>query len=422
MLKPTTSSTSRRLLLTGMLAAAGWMLVHYSGAEASEQVAPDGQPFAVVELELVHGLEDIERARKPLRQDLKSSAPAGLDTAALPDGAWRFGATPLPPNDRVDFAVSPDRKELFFDADRDARLEPDEHYRFKRIEGKNVWFDVDALVLATAEQETPELIVPISLGFARKADDNVLFRLNAYRRGVLERDGLELEVAIVDHGFTDWFGNTRRDGLLVDVDGDGIFDVSRESHERYGLDEPIPFGEADLVVRDIGPLGATLTFARSDRPARRLRSLQVGQPAVDFEGRQLGGGTFRLSEFRGQWVLLDFWASYCTTCYREFPYLKTLNESIPDLELVGVAADYDPRTAERVVISEGLSWRQVHDDDASVRDLYRVDAFPSSILVAPDGTIAAKNLRGERLVEGFEDAMLAWEDRQVAVAPQPSSP
>jgi len=283
-----------------------------------------------------------------------------------------------------------------------------------------MWFDVDALILAPANEGAQELPVPVSLGFARKAEDSVLFRLNAYRRGVIERDGLKRRVAIVDHSFTDWFSDKRRDGLLLDVDGDGIFDVSRDSHERYGLDEPIPFGEADLVVRDIGPLGATLTLARSERPARRLRSLRVGQPAVDFEGRQLDGGTFRLSEFRGQWVLLDFWASYCATCFKDFPHLKALNDLIPDLEVVGVAADYDYRIVERVVAEQGLSWRQVHDDDAGVRDLFRVNAFPSSFLVAPDGTIAAKNLRGERLVSEFEEAMLAWEDRQVAVAGSPS--
>lgn len=113
----------------------------------------------------------------------------------------------------------------------------------------------------------------------------------------------------------------------------------------------------------------------------------------------------------------------CANCYKEFPHLKALNDLIPDLEVVGVAADYDYRAVERVVAARGLSWRQVHDNDASVRDLFRISFFPSSILVAPDGTIAAKNLRGERLVSGFENAMLAWEDRQVAAAaPQPSSP
>jgi len=141
-----------------------------------------------------------------------------------------------------------------------------------------------------------------------------------------------------------------------------------------------------------------------------------GQAAVDFQAKQLDGGTFRLSEFRGQWVLLDFWATYCNACYREFPHLKELNELIPDLEVVGVAADYDPRLVKRVVAAQGLNWRQVHDDNASVRDLFRVNAFPSSILVAPDGTIAAKGLRGARLALEFEEIMLAWEDRQVAAA------
>lgn len=110
----------------------------------------------------------------------------------------------------------------------------------------------------------------------------------------------------------------------------------------------------------------------------------------------------------------------CANCYKEFPHLKALNDLIPDLEVVGVAADYDYRAVERVVAAQGLSWRQAHDDDASVRDLFRISFFPSSILVAPDGTIAAKNLRGERLVSGFENAMLAWEDRQVAAAAPPA--
>jgi thiol-disulfide isomerase/thioredoxin len=421
MLKLTTSCANSRLLVTVMLTAAGWMLAHPPGSEASEQVAPDGQPFAVVGLELVQGLEDVQRARQPLPRNLQSVAPTDLETGALLDGEWRFGAIPLPRNDHVDFAVSPDRKELFFDANHDARLEPEEHYRFSRIEGPNLWFDVDVLVHVPTEDGARELPVPVSLGFARKAEDSVLFRLNAYRRGVLERDGLKRQMAIIDHTFTDWFSDKRHDVLLIDVDGDGIFDVSRESHERYSLDEPIPFGETDLIVSDIGPLGATLTLARSERPARRLRSLRVGQPAVDFVGRQLDGGRFQLSEFSGQWVLLDFWATYCATCYRDFPHLKALNEQIPDLEVVGVAADYDPRIVERVVAAQGLSWRQVHDDDASVRDLFRVNFFPSSILVAPDGTIAAKNLRGKRLVSEFETAMLAWEDRQVAAARRPSN-
>lgn len=411
-----TQGMKRNILAWTLVPVVMWMLSHPPGSEASEQVAPEGQPFAVVAFELVRGIEDVQRAKQPLRNDLNSTAPTGLETGALPDGAWRFGVIPLPRNDRIDFAVSPDRKELFFDADRDARLEPEERYRFNRNEGQNMWFDVDALVLAPADEGAQELPVPISLGFARKPEDSVLFRLNAYRRGVIKRDGLERRVAIVDHSFTDWFGDKKHDGLLVDIDGDGLFDVSRESHERYSLDEPIPFGEADLVVRDIGPLGATLTLARSERPARRLRSLRVGQPAVDFEGKQLDGGTFQLSEFRDRWVLLDFWATYCATCFRDFPHLKALNDLIPDLEVVGVAADYDYRVVERVVAAQGLSWRQVHDDDASVRDLFRVNYFPSSILVAPDGTIAAKNLRGERLVSEFEEAMLAWEDRQVAAA------
>jgi len=153
-----------------------------------------------------------------------------------------------------------------------------------------------------------------------------------------------------------------------------------------------------------------LAYAPGSAAWERVAS--AGQTAMDFEGKRLDGGTFRLSEFRGQWVLLDFWATYCGACYREFPNLKALNDLIPDLEVVGVAADYDRRLVQRVVSAQGLNWQQVHDDDASVRDLFRINAFPSSILVAPDGTIAAKGLRGASIAAQFEEVMLAWEDEE----------
>lgn len=136
----------------------------------------------------------------------------------------------------------------------------------------------------------------------------------------------------------------------------------------------------------------------------KLKAVQVGQVAPDFTMNTMDGKSAKLSDFRGKYVLLDFWASWCQPCRIENPNLVKAYQQFKDknFTIVGVSLDKDPAAWKQAVIADGLNWTQLSElkdfDSPTVR-LYQIDAIPSSFLLDPSGKIVAKKLTGGQLVE-----------------------
>lgn len=134
-----------------------------------------------------------------------------------------------------------------------------------------------------------------------------------------------------------------------------------------------------------------------------MRKVQVGMPFVDFTVPKgnLDGSDVRFSDYvgKGKYILVDFWASWCGPCRGEIPNIKeTYNKYHGDkFDVLSVACwDKEPNT-RKALEEEKMPWPQIINAQNIATDAYGINGIPQIILFAPDGTIAARNLRGENV-------------------------
>jgi thiol-disulfide isomerase/thioredoxin len=112
-------------------------------------------------------------------------------------------------------------------------------------------------------------------------------------------------------------------------------------------------------------------------------------PAANFTLKSTSGENFQLSEYRGQVVLINFWASWCGPCRQEMPHLESIQQKYQDLgfTVFGVNVEQDRAMADRVLRDIPVSFPILFDTENEVSQVYDVDAMPATVLVDRNGEI-----------------------------------
>ncbi len=141
-----------------------------------------------------------------------------------------------------------------------------------------------------------------------------------------------------------------------------------------------------------------------------LKVTGVGGIAPEFTLQSLDGKTVSLSSFKGKYVLIDFWASWCSPCRQENPNVVNAYKQFKDknFTIVGVSLDEDKAAWQAAVIKDNLTWTHVSDLkgwNSTVAAQYGVQSIPANFLLNTEGRIIAKDLRGGDLVSKLNEVL-----------------
>jgi peroxiredoxin len=140
----------------------------------------------------------------------------------------------------------------------------------------------------------------------------------------------------------------------------------------------------------IALLGALLVVVPGMYAASSFASSSLaGQEAPDFALKSASGSNLRLSEYRGDVVMINFWATWCGPCRQEMPLLNDLytRYNRVGFSLLGVNIDDDSSRALEMAEELGVSFPVLFDDRKEVSKLYQVEAMPVTVLVDREGKV-----------------------------------
>ncbi|MBW4891549.1 AhpC/TSA family protein [Mucilaginibacter sp. HMF5004] len=152
------------------------------------------------------------------------------------------------------------------------------------------------------------------------------------------------------------------------------------------------------------PGNATVNFFV--KTMMEIKPISVGHVAPDFTLIDSDNKLVKLSDYKGKYIMLDFWASWCAPCRKENPNVVKLYAKFKDkgLNILSISLDVERKPWLEAVAADKLTWRHASEFqrfDGPVEKLYKIEAIPSNFIIDPKGIIVAKNITGKQLEDFF---------------------
>lgn len=248
---------------------------------------------------------------------------------------------------------------------------------------------VEQLFNGVIEEKT----VSISLAYLKKYG---MFMSNFPNYFIAELDGQQ--IGVCSNNFTNMLYRKPSIALLSDTLNAG---------EKINPDALIEYKEYLEVNgkiyqnRGVNLADQQLKLFPIEKSKSELYSSQIGYPAFPFNGELFQEDSMvSLNDYKGKYVLLDFWATWCKPCLQEIPHLKALYEKTDrsEFEIISIVGESPVESLQKIIQNEHLVWPQIlSNEENQIVETYGIQGYPTTYLLDPKGMIVAKDLRGEEL-------------------------
>lgn len=213
----------------------------------------------------------------------------------------------------------------------------------------------------------------------------------------------------LNDGFKDWMGTLY--GLMMTGQAEAVHNFFEEHWSEHSgdfvgsfvlynfspfLEFPFVDSLAQSVPDDIRQISMLKPFFDQ---LESLRAMQPGSMFSDVSLTYVDDTPVALADIigKGEWVLIDFWASWCGPCRQAMPELQSVVKKFKSLKVYGIAVSDEKEDTRRAIANLNIKWPVLSDTEGLSAKAYGINAIPAMILFSPDGKIAARDINVNEL-------------------------
>lgn len=228
-----------------------------------------------------------------------------------------------------------------------------------------------------------------------------------YRTGFIKKGNNKFQIALNNRSISIDYNNQNVKFIYSEISDSIVNEVNADEIE-YELADIINIEGNDYKIDSIDFYGEKLFITNlgiNENPT----GLRIGNSAPHLKGLDINNQYFHLTDLKGKYVLIDFWGTWCAPCISEIPYFQKIKMNFPEnkLQIVSVAVDEEKGKVTKFIKEKELDWIhlfQPFDDKSKTTytNQYKVNSFPTTLLIDMNGKILYKNLRGKELLNTLD--------------------